>query len=622
MKKCLIRLVVLPNNIELDSIKYLKYIKMFQRKSKLSLLLIFMSFFCSCQSQNTEQLIPLQKENGQWGLFDENGKEITEKQYTLIHSNLKSEGIFGNGSSDIDNLLLIEKGDTVNFSNVERQYILRDKISSLGSNFKGNTDHFLFKKGDKYGIIDTNGNVLIKPKYETAPNHEKYGFIVYDRAKNTGRRLFGAYDLRGKPIVECKYSSLSLDSLGYRYMTSKGKFGLSTYEGEVLMDSIYDDIQTLKNGLYYKKLNRKYTFTDIFNHFDEEKTYLMIKYLGGASKLLFLHDGNEKGFGVYNFNNQQLVKERFYNPHYFNFNNQELLGIDMVAGSDHPKKGQIRNLQMDVIYERDEFFRIRRLNDKFITLEISGKSAMFDLGFNQLTAFDYESIDLDMTYQNSRFLRACRQYTNTSRMGQCGVIDTMGHIVIPCEYDRIEITLPSSLLNDTIVEATVRKNHASDVKVKVDPNIFSKDEITTKMYHNQGYWVGNRMVLPTYFDDVHPFKELILARQKSDDFHFIYSLYSKEGEVIVSSDSNYTIIDRTTWRVRKQKDGFLVDMFDEEYLIVAKKANQKTLYGVIDKDGTIIIPIQYDLVRRVDATTISASRGDQQFLFDLEGNKK
>ena len=131
--------------------------------------------------------------------------------------------------------------------------------------------YFVVKENEKYGVINTNGNIIIEAKYDDIkiPNPEKAVFICYENDKTKvlnekGEEIFTQYEdiqpLRLKNVI----SDLMYEKTTLKY-SKNGKYGIIDIEGKKITNPIYEDIDTLqfKEGELLVKKDGKYGVINI-----------------------------------------------------------------------------------------------------------------------------------------------------------------------------------------------------------------------------------------------------------------------------------------------------------------------------------------------------------------------
>lgn len=153
-------------------------------------------------------------------------------------------------------------------------YVIKyDKSKFKYENRAINRNYFLMNNENKYGVIDKNGNEIIKPNYDIIeiPNPEKPVFICKKSYNSeTSEYISEVFDDNGKELftdfyrVEGIYIEESVDEIHYQKEVLKykenGKYGLINFEGKRITKAKYDDIQNLefKEGMLLVKEKNKY----------------------------------------------------------------------------------------------------------------------------------------------------------------------------------------------------------------------------------------------------------------------------------------------------------------------------------------------------------------------------
>ncbi len=102
---------------------------------------------------------------------------------------------------------------------------------------------WLFLKNGKYGIIDNKGNILVEPKFSSAQRY------VGHYAKLGRAGLYAIYDNYGKIIIDREYTSIDI-LYGRMFLVCKDyKYGLISFDGDILLAPIADDIYMPKPNI-------------------------------------------------------------------------------------------------------------------------------------------------------------------------------------------------------------------------------------------------------------------------------------------------------------------------------------------------------------------------------------
>lgn len=144
-------------------------------------------------------------------------EELTTEELTITYSNHNKFGLIRGEQKVTDAIYnkLIRLGDTA----------------------------WLFYKRGKYGIIDNEGNILVEPNFSSAQR------FVGHYAKLGRGGLYGIYDNYGKLIIDREYSSIDI-LYGRMFLVCKNyKYGLISFDGDILLAPIADDIYMPKPNI-------------------------------------------------------------------------------------------------------------------------------------------------------------------------------------------------------------------------------------------------------------------------------------------------------------------------------------------------------------------------------------
>jgi WG containing repeat len=231
----------------------------------------------------SEELASVQfNENGKWGYIDVKGDLKIDTLFSLAYefknglAEVEIETIDTTKSVNADYIVLTPKFydctinksgkiiDTIKYIKKKRNFPL---IGSANSNTLGKLNRFgdtimqkkyrafgypqgkymWYNTGEKYGLADTTGIILIKPIYEKLEYFSKNGLAV---AKRDGK--FGFINSNGEIIIDFIYN----DAKGFKYdlapVKINGKWGFINHKGKFKINPIYDNLIG-----HFRKLNGK-----------------------------------------------------------------------------------------------------------------------------------------------------------------------------------------------------------------------------------------------------------------------------------------------------------------------------------------------------------------------------
>ena len=136
------------------------------------------------------------------------------------------------GVNDVE-VFANEKGDLFGLKDKSGNVIFEPKYLKL---IRVGNSSWIIQKKNKYGLINSNGEFLIQPKYR----HVERLAGRFVKLGNTND--FGIYNEYGNTVIPPEYSEIQL-LYGQMFLTKKDyKYGVSSFDGTVLIDNICDDI--------------------------------------------------------------------------------------------------------------------------------------------------------------------------------------------------------------------------------------------------------------------------------------------------------------------------------------------------------------------------------------------
>ena len=194
------------------------------------------------------------KDNNQYGVIDSTGKTVIEANYNNV--------IIPNPSRSVFVCYLNEKAEILNEKKEKlfNQYedIEPIKLKNVASTLAYEKSVLKYKKDNKYGLIDFDGNVITNNIYDSIENLQptEGKFLVKKNNKA------GVIDLKGNRLVDTEYDQCESDEFysdesGYNKsgfiilnkMDDGYKYGYISYNGKKILNVKYNDIERvlLKN---------------------------------------------------------------------------------------------------------------------------------------------------------------------------------------------------------------------------------------------------------------------------------------------------------------------------------------------------------------------------------------
>ena len=270
--------------------------------------------------------------------------------------------------------------------------------------------YFVVKENEKYGVINTNGNIIIEAKYDDIkiPNPEKAVFICYENDKTKvlnekGEEIFTQYEdiqpLRLKNVI----SDLMYEKTTLKY-SKNGKYGIIDIEGKKITNPIYEDIDTLqfKEGELLVKKDGKYGVINI-----EGATLVKAQYDGIESDRYYEEEtGYKKSgyivskttdegyrYGYVNIEGKQIIENKYNDLYRVTDINSKNVYIICAENGQYGlmKDGKqiINNEYQSLVYNES--------NDTITALK-GKKYGVFSIDGKQIVPFEYKQIDTTGEY--------------------------------------------------------------------------------------------------------------------------------------------------------------------------------------------------------------------------------
>ena len=431
-------------------------------------------------------------------------------------------------------------------------------------------DFFLLRDDNKYGVIDQNANIIIDAKYDNIviPNPSKDIFVctipdteekkVFNKNKE---ELFTNYEEVNAIKLKNIASDLMYEKSVLTYKQD-GKYGIMDLSGKKLTKNIYDKIESLeykegellvqqdgKYGVINIKGNVlipiKYEAIDVDNYYTEENGYKKAGYITQIK--------TEEGYryGYTNVDGKQILKEE-YNE------------ISRIT---------------DIVDENNIYF-------------IVSKDGRFGVNKNEenIINYDYQSISYDKS-NNIFIVEKSKKY---------GVADIKGKIIVPIEYQQIDISGKYLYVSKKDEETIVLNSNGE--KTNLDPNV-SKIEVANGKYNivitnteNETlYGVqdnnGKQIIKPEYVYIEYLFNNYFIVCNKEGKLGILddkekqkvetnYDSLQKIGktnlvQASIKSDKITQILNENLEEVCNMKDATL-SLIDDEYIKISN--NQEIKY--------------------------------------------
>lgn len=398
-------------------------------------------------------------------------------------------------------------------------------------------NYFVLKQESGYGVLGKNGNIIIEAKYKDVkiPNPEKGVFICYTDEKvakvlnEKGEEILTQYNNVEAIRLRNLVSDLMYEKSVLKY-EENGKYGLIDFNGKVITKAIYEEIGSLP----YKE-----------------------------GELLVKKEGK---FGVINIKGVKLIKANYetinVDGYYTDENKYNFSGYIVSLKTDEGYRYGYINYErkLTIKEEYNELNRVNEIKDNNTVYLIAAKNGRFGIIKNKDNIVDneYQSIRYDST--NSVFV--------VEKSKKYGIINKEGKLIVPVEYDQIDIT---------------------------GIYLYAKNSQGTTVYNGN----GTQANIDSNVSIINTQNEKYRIRIKNDN-GTKYGIINKEGTQLV-----------------KEKYSYLEYLYENYF--IASLENGKL--GVITDKDEVKIEINNDSLQKISGTNLIQTTNDTEKSLTVYNNK-
>ncbi|MET3029087.1 WG repeat-containing protein [Flavobacterium sp. UW10123] len=447
-----------------------------------------------------------------------------------------------------------------------RKQLTENKTYEYVYGFENNYAAFRTFKG-KMGLIDSLGNVVIKPNYQYIHNRKDL--------KNTFEAGI--------------------------YVNKKFKRGFIDLQGNIIIPFDYEDVFYLGNNLVRVSKNNKSGVIDLKN-----KIILPIKYenIMGSNAILFVQ--NKNSIDLFNAEGKQITNFQAFDIEYFQhkrsivtLQNKNTLIIDTLGNT---VLNTIKNHKFERILDQDAFLILNTLTKKKGIINSNGQYEI-ECKYDEI----YPSNSIYIVKNNEKN----------------GLVDKKDSVLKPLVYDNVYGVFSRDSISfknhyfayknnlQGIVNPYQEKEIIPISYKYIDP--FSNYYITTNAENKGGLFsVKGEIIIPEDYDFYSAAQNKIFAVKNSKKYILTIENNSyTETEIFVDgfvkNNSIFRGFSKSNYQIFKNKDKFGVysnnntiaipaeyDVITEIYgtgEFVVKKNNK---YGVVNSDNQIQLELKYD----------------------------
>jgi len=463
-------------------------------------------------------------ENNKFGVINKSGEVVVSPIYDEIDIPNPSKALFvcmynyNEEKQEYNIKVLNDKAEQILYEYVIVEAI---KINPTVSKIPYEKSVLKIKKNGKYGLIDFQGNIIVKPNYEQIESLDcKEGLLC---VKKDGK--YGVINIKGGIVLKEKYDSIQSD--GY-YEENSGynksgfvigekendiyKYGYINSEGKQLLDIKYNQIERIYN-------NNKNDDTYLVA-FENEKA----GFYKNSNNIL-KHEYEDI---IYDFNNNCLIIQKDNKQGVFDLNGNEIINVqyDNIFTSGKYVNAQNESIIDIYNYNTKEKINIdnviavnETLNTKYaIVITTQEKYKILNLENNELKTEEYDY--LEYMYDNN-FI--------ANKQGKYGIVNAEnGTVLLKFKYDLIIKTS-----NNKVAKCILNKDNITEVFIK-DKIAIKSNNINIHIYDNFINIIGDDCL--KYFDfegnildSTQIIDKQLYAKEEKGKWGFV----NKNGDIIV-----------------------------------------------------------------------------------------
>ena len=506
--------------------------------------------------------------------------------------------------------------------------------------------YFILYEDEKYGVIDSEGKIVVEPKYEmlVIPNPSKDVFVGYTNYNSQEEYKTEIINSKNEKVLT-KYEKI--EPLIFKDATTEvpyeksvlmykenNKYGIIDFKGKKITNAIYDSIESLlyKEGCLLVKKEDKYGVINIRGkqmveikydsitadgYYDESTKYQKAGFIVGNKTV----DGYK--YGYINSNGSQILKEEYNEIERVTEIEDEVYILAFKngqAGIYNSKKQILKHIYEEIEYNKEnELFIVQKsskqgvynkegkeiLKPEYDNIIISNKSIyaekdqekyFFDEKGNKQEEQKYKII---YSEENSKYR------ITMNEEDKFGIIDENGNNILNNEYSYIEhIFKDYYIINEngktSVYDANTKKQIISNYSViqKIE-NKNMIQAIITEPYTIELYNDNMEKVAQMKNAKLTIEKEYVKLESQTQREYFDKNANKIQAKNIFTNSNLFAFSENGKWGYKdKEEKVIIAPIYDSatelntQGFAGIRKDNK---WGVINKEGKIILEPTYEL---------------------------
>ena len=491
--------------------------------------------------------------------------------------------------------------------------------------------YFKLYENEKYGVIDTKGNILVEAKYDmlTIPNPSKAVFIGYFNY-NAENGEYQTEVINGKnekilteyeQVLPLMFKDVSSDVPYEKSVLSykeNGKYGIINFEGKRITKPIYDSIESLlyKEGCLLVRQEDKYGIINIKGkeiievsyesisadgYYDEETKYQKAGFVVGKRK--------EEGYryGYINSNGKVILEVEYNEIDRVTEITEEVYLLAFKngqAGIYKEKEQVIKHAYEEIEYNKKNSLFIVQKNEKQGIISKTG-NRILEVNYDYIMISDdkilaeknntIETFDMQGNKQEEqnnttkRKVENTNYYIITNEEELSGVVDKEGNSIIKAEYSYIEYAFSDFFI-------VTKDGNVGVINVKANEQVISNYNVIQKIEDTNSIQaiISDPYTIEIYNDKM----EKVASMQNAN-------ISIKENYIELSSLAERKYFDFNGNEIQNTK------LFTNSELFPF--ANEQGKWGFKSKDGTTVLEPNYDMVTELNSYGFAGIKKDNKW---------
>ncbi|MEL6865532.1 MAG: WG repeat-containing protein [Bacteroidota bacterium] len=495
----------------------------------------------------------------EWGYIDTAGNVIVQPQYTFARPFVNEVGIV---EFEGQWGMLAKNGQTL----IPCRY---DKL-----HFLENTNNKIlrvYKSRQKYGLIDTLGQVMVDL------NYDEIGAFSNGRLAVKRNNMWGFVNKNGLEIIPCRFRRVRNFNEGYASVQVRGNWGLIDKQGDVVLDFNYRRMGDFKEGLIWVHTKKGVGYVN-------EKGAMIIppsfskafNFEGDVARVIV--NGR---YGLINKKGEYILRPRYSKIEAF-----DQYGLAIVIYGNRLIRYGLMNRQGKMVTTKD-FREIRPFNEGRAVVKYRGAYGYIDPSGKLAIAANYSKA---AAFSEGR--------AAVQRNGVCGYIDITGKEVIDLEY--------SKCLDFIEGKAVVYKGYRQGGIIDRTGNYVIEPSIDRLLQFTEGRGLVRDEQYRFYY---------ITEQSKLNEGYYQKAGEFQHGVAVVQSEGRWGVINQKGIAIIPPKYDKIED-FEDGYA----KVRIQGFSGLTNLQGELIVQPTYEYISYAGEGVFRVEQGDKIGYFDSDGN--